>query len=103
MKYLFTIHPEARQEVLDTIKYLKQHRTGYGNLFNLRVDDAIDKILTHPSRYPEIHKGSRRHRILLGKPFHKTHSIYYDFDGNFVRIISVFNNSRSETLWQERK
>jgi len=103
MKYLFTIHPEARLEVLHEISYLKPRQSGYGDLFNLRVDEAIGKILEHPTRYEEMIKGRGRYRILLDKPFNKTHCIYYDFDGEMVHIISVFNNRRSDAVWKERE
>ena len=102
MKYFFTIHPEAREEVLKAIKYYEKGRKGYGGLFNLRVDEAIEQIISHPTRYQEVQKGKGRYRILLGKPFNKSYCIYYDFDGEMINIISVFNNSRNEKIWQER-
>ena len=103
MKYLFTIHPEARQEVLDAIAYLAEQREGYGDVFNLCVDEAISKILEHPTRYQAVNRQQGRYRVLLGKPFHRSYSIYYDFDGEMVRIISVFQHRRNEKIWRERE
>ncbi|MCB0845530.1 MAG: hypothetical protein KDE26_19910 [Bacteroidetes bacterium] len=103
MKHLFTIHPEARREVLEGIAYLEEQRPGYGNLFNEKVDEAISRILENPTRYPKANMEGTRHRILLDKPFHKTWSIFYDFDGEMVYIISVFNNRRSTQVWEERE
>lgn len=67
MKHLFTIHPEARQEVLDAIAYLAGQKEGYGDLFNLRVDEAISKILEHPTRYQEVIKRRARYRLATWK------------------------------------
>ena len=103
MNRLFTIHPKARQEVLDAITYLETQKEGYGDLFNLRVDEAISRILEHPTRYQEVSKGRGRYRLALGKPFHKSYSIYYDYDGEIVRIIAVFHHRRDGSIWQERK
>lgn len=103
MKYFFTIHPKAREEVLHSINYLDQQQTGYGDIFNLRVDEAIAKIISNPTRYQEVIRGKGRYRMILEKPFHKSYCIYYDFDGEMVRIISIFHNSRSDLIWKERE
>ena len=102
MKYNFVFHPAVRGEILDAMEYLGEQREGYDILFNLRVDEAITQIITTPTRWTKMESFRHRYRKLLTKPFDKSYSIYYDFDGEVIEILSVFNNRRDDTVWKER-
>lgn len=102
MTYQFVFHPAVRGEIIDTMTYLGEQREGYDMLFNLRVDEAITQIIANPTRWSKMDGFPRRYRKLLTKPFNKSYSIYYDFDGEIIEILSVFNNRRDDTIWKER-
>ncbi len=103
MAYPFTLHPLARREALLEIDFLEEQRTGYGNLFNEVLDQTLGLLLKHPTRYPKVSQDSTWRKMLMGKPFHKSHSIYFEFDGEIIRIISIFNNRRDPSIWINRQ
>lgn len=102
MSYPYAFHPKAEKELFEAIDYLDNQRVGYGALLAEHAADIFDQITDYPERFPLILKDSNRRRALLAKPFDKAYSVYFDFDGESILIISFFNNRRDPGKWQER-
>lgn len=103
MSYPFDVHPLAEDELFAEIDYLERKREGYGALLADVAAQTLDSITETPERFPLVFPDSGRRRALLGKPFQKTYSIYFDFDQERVLIVSFFNNRRDPNTWQSRR
>ncbi|MFK7926256.1 MAG: hypothetical protein AB8H47_30180 [Bacteroidia bacterium] len=102
MSYPYAFHPIAEKELFEAIDYLDDQREGYGALLAEAAANILDQIIEKPKRFPIASPNSPRRRAILPKPFNKTYSIYFDFDGETILIASFFNNSRDPKSWQNR-
>ncbi|MEO1217604.1 MAG: hypothetical protein AAFY45_29015 [Bacteroidota bacterium] len=102
MSHPYEFHPEAEKELFNAIDYLDEKREGYGALLAEAAANILDQIIEKPKRFPIASPNSPRRRAILPKPFNKTYSIYFDFDGESILIVSFFNNSRAPGVWGER-
>lgn len=102
MSYPYVFHPQAEEELFDAIDYLDNQRAGYGALLAERAADVFDQITDHPERFPIVLKDSKRRKALLAKPFDKSYSVYFDFDGASILFVSFFNNRRDPGAWRKR-
>ncbi|MEZ4685101.1 MAG: type II toxin-antitoxin system RelE/ParE family toxin [Bacteroidia bacterium] len=103
MSYPFDFHPKVEKELFEAIGYLDAQREGYGALLADETANTIEQIANHPTLFPLISDSKTRRRALLGKPFHKSYSIYFEFDGNQILILCFFNNWKDPRAWQERE
>jgi len=102
MGYSYTFHPKAEEELFDAIDYLDNQRAGYGALLAEVAADLFDQITEYPERFPIVQASAGRRRAMLTKPFDKSYSVYFDFDGTEILIVSFFNNRRNPSIWKER-
>lgn len=93
----------AEEELFDAIDYLDSQREGYGALLAESAANTLDQISANPQKFPIVSPTSQRWRALLPKPFHRTYSIYFDFDGQRILIACFFNNRRNPSMWQDRE
>lgn len=93
---------EAFEEAAEQAAYLEGARTGYGNKFFDALKVVREKISERPNSYSSPTERPDLHRISMPKPFNKSHSVCYSFDGNTVLIECVFPNKRDPRIWQER-
>ena len=103
MSFPYNFHPKAEEELFKAIDDLDSQREGYGTLLAEAAANILDQITEKPKRFPIASSNSQRRRAILPKPFHKTYSIYFDFDGESILITSFFHNRRDPGIWQERK
>ncbi|MEM6801254.1 MAG: hypothetical protein AAF696_07605 [Bacteroidota bacterium] len=93
---------EALAEASEQAAYLEDARTGYGNKFLDALKVVREKISQRPDSYASPLQRPDLHRISMPKPFNKSHSVYYSFDGKKVLIECIFPNKRDPRIWQER-
>jgi len=103
MPYPIEFDDRARAEARKQAVYLEKQRPDYGRKFREVLQATIQSISEYPDRYASTIARPDLQVIRLGNPFHKTHSVYYKFDGKIVRVLCVFPNSRSEEIWQNRQ
>ncbi len=60
-------------------------------------DEAVEVVRRNPEMYPKVHFQKRR-AIVRRFPY----CIYYEFEENELRILSVFHSSRNPETWQSR-
>ena len=102
MAFPYEFHPLAEKELFEAIESLDDQRQGYGALLAESAANTLDQIIDNPERFPVASIATLRRRALLPKPFHKTFTIYFDFDGESILIACFFNNRRDPKTWQER-
>ncbi len=102
MSFPYDFHPKAEKELFEAINFLEEQREGYGALLAEATANLLDQIINNPKQFPNTIQADQRRRAALFKPFHKTYSIYFDFNGSEVVIISFFNNRRDPSEWQDR-
>lgn len=93
---------EARTDILEHIIYLEKNRPGYGYKFDEALYHIEDLLSNHPDRYPAALEHPNFQCIRFPKPFDKSHSVFYKFDSEIVRIVCVFYNGRSPHIWRNR-
>lgn len=103
MNYPVVFSTLAEQELMDQLTYLEDKKQGQARTFSQALRRILEEVGNNPERYaPTIVRPDLR-CIRFPKPFQKSHSIYYHFDGQRVRILCISPNKRSEKIWQGRK
>lgn len=54
------IRPEAEQDVTESFEWYEERVPGLGSRFIAAVDDAIEHVRQHPTRYPITYRGIRQ-------------------------------------------
>jgi plasmid stabilization system protein ParE len=102
VKYPFDFFEAALADAEDAIASLDEQRPGYGRKFYDALYQIIQSICEKPKSFPKTQIRPDLRKALLPKPFQKTYSVVYLFDGETVYIVSVFHNSRDPRVWQNR-
>ena len=72
-------------------------RAGWGDEFLTAVQSALDIIVTHPTRYPAIHRNTRRalvHRF--------PYQIFYRVYDDIVVVVACMHGRRDPLRWKSR-
>ena len=93
----FFFHPEAYQELIESVKYYEVQKSGLGQRFLDTVIDAIQRIRTHPLLYHQIDNGCRQCRI----PWFP-YGVIYRIKDNRIEIIAVMHLHRQPGYWRGR-
>lgn len=88
---------EARQGLLDEIRYHEDQRTGTGRRFRLAVDAALQLIRHFPSGGAPGPAGTRRSKV-KGFPF----TIVYRDEAEAVVVFAVAPDRRQPGYWLVR-
>jgi toxin ParE1/3/4 len=91
-------HPAAMQEYFDAAVYYESCRTGLGDIFIERVEDAIAQILDAPVRWSKIEDDVRR---CLTRKF--PYAILYTVEFDSIFILAVMHCSRAPGYWRSRR
>jgi len=102
MSYQVIFSSKATKEAEEQALYLDEQRPGYGHKFLEGLKSVSESLSKQPTTYPTTIPRPDLRRVNMPKPFNKSHSIYYHFDGGIIRILCVFTNRRSEKIWQRR-
>lgn len=93
---------KAGEEAIEQAIDLEAAREGYGELFKQALRSVVDQLSNRPELYPATIPRPDIRVVRMPKPFGKSHSVYYKFDGEVVRILCVFPNRRDPGIWQGR-
>lgn len=102
MRFLVKFTTAASKEAAHQAAYLEEQRLGYGYKFLALLKQTEKRLSQNPELYPTTPARMSLRYIRMPKPFHKSHTIFYRFDGQEVVVVCVFNNSQSEKYWQDR-
>ncbi|HSG40364.1 MAG TPA: type II toxin-antitoxin system RelE/ParE family toxin [Thermoanaerobaculia bacterium] len=98
MSLTFSFAPEAREELLETIRYYESESTGLGAAFLASVNEGIQQILTFPESAPVL-RGKVRSKTLRRFPY----SLLYSIQEEDIRIVAVMSQKRRPFYWRGRK
>ena len=87
----------AQAEIDEAIDYYNERQTGLGDELSALVDEAIGRILRHPSRAPRLSANVRRLRV--GRfPY----GILYQVRSEEILIVAFMHLRRDPLYWQSR-
>lgn len=98
MSRTFSFAPEAREELLDAIRYYESESPGLGASFLGAVDDAVDQLLEFPESAPAVYRKVRC-KVLDRFPY----NLLYSLRRQEIRILAVMNQKRRPMYWRGRK
>lgn len=95
MKY--SLHPDAKQELLEAIIYYEEHQAGLGLQFAKEVYSTIQRIIHLPTAWSKFSKNTRR---CLTNRF--PYGVIYQIVKEEVLIIAIMQLNREPEYWKTR-
>src|SRR4051794_1816657 len=92
------LHAEAEAEVAEAFLYFERERAGLGIEFVRAVDEAINRILAGPERWPVIRGDIRRcltHKFKYG--------VVYRLRAGDLHVLAVGDLRRKPHYWWKRQ
>jgi toxin ParE1/3/4 len=96
MKYF--LHPQAKEELEQTIIFYKKQQAGLEKRFIEAVEDAINRVCRNPLLYRKIDDDVRKCRLL-----HFPYAIIFRINTAQLEIIAVMHLRKQPNYWQSRK
>ena len=90
-------HPEARAEMSESFDFYEARLNGLGLRFLSAVEQAVERISTHPKVGAPL-RGEFRKRIIPGFPYNIIYRVWEDH----IYLIAVAHQSRRPGYWRER-
>ena len=91
------VRPAAAADIDEAFLWYERKRPGLGEQFLETVHTAVETIAAHPSRYPVIHRNTRR---LLLRRF--PYAIYYRVYDDVIIVVACMHGRRSPKRWRQR-
>ena len=103
--YYLSFHPDLWPEAREQRDYFEEHRPGYGKRFLDDFREICNRIRENPERFPvALERPDLRYTLFpTNSPFHRTHKVFFHFDGETALIVCLFPNRRDQKIWQERE
>lgn len=92
-----TVRSEAAADIGEAFLWYERQRAGLGDEFLAAVQSAVGDVAAHPTRYPVIHRDTRRalvHRFPYG--------IFYRVYGEVVVVVACLHGRRDPRRWGSR-
>lgn len=93
----YKFHPEALEEINDSISFYEDKQAGLGGRFLEALDDAIWRIRRNPLLYRKIDDEIRKCR-LLRFPY----GIIFRVKNGKIEIVAVMHLKRKPGYWEIR-
>jgi len=87
----------AEEEMLEAAFYYEQQSKGLGQDSLRKVQNAVDEIVQHPTRWPKV-RGNIRRRMIHRFPY----AVLYEDQPQEILIIAVMHLRRHPAYWIER-
>jgi len=88
----------AAADLLAAHDWYEQRAAGLGQDFVRAVDASLALAVRQPELFPPVHRGLRR---LLPRRF--PYAIYYQFDGDTLRVVAILHTAMSLKRLEERR
>ena len=95
MKYF--LHPQAKEELEQTILFYKKQQAGLEKRFIEAAEDSINRVCRNPLLYRKI-DDARKCRLL-----HFPYAIVFRIKPAQIEIIAVMHFRKQPNYWQSRK
>ncbi|MGZ8918445.1 MAG: type II toxin-antitoxin system RelE/ParE family toxin [Methylobacter sp.] len=94
----FCLHPQAQEELEQTVLFYKKQQVGLEKRFIEAVEDAINRACRNPMLYRKINENVRKCRLL-----HFPYAIIFRVTPERIEIIAVMHLRKQPHYWQSRK
>jgi plasmid stabilization system protein ParE len=94
----FFLHPQAQEELEQSIIFYKKQQAGLENRFIEAAEDAINKVCRNPLLYRKVDDDVRKCRLL-----HFPYAIIFRPRPSQIEIIAVMHLRKQPNYWQLRK
>jgi plasmid stabilization system protein ParE len=94
----FFLHPQAKEELEQTILFYKKQQAGLEKRFIEALEDAINRVCRNPLLYRKIDDDSRKCRLL-----HFPYAIVFRAKSAQLEIIAIMHLRKQPNYWQSRK
>ncbi len=93
----FTFHPEAQNELYQTVDFYEERQKNLGLEFLVEVYSSIQRIIEFPAAFPILSKNTRK--CLTNRfPF----ALIYQIKQDAIFIVAITHLSRKPGYWKER-
>ena len=91
------LRPAAAADIEEAFLWYERQRAGLGDEFLAAVQSAFDEIVAHPTRYPVIHRNTRR--VLVHRfPY----QLFYRVYDEAVVVVTCMHGRRDPIRWKSR-
>jgi hypothetical protein len=98
---MIRFHPKARKEAFAALDYYEIQKMGLGARFLLEIEEALDRLQSHPNAWPVTTTNKKRaFRRCLLKSF--PYGLIYKTDKDLIAVIAVMHLSRKPGYWRQR-
>ncbi|MDP2387505.1 MAG: type II toxin-antitoxin system RelE/ParE family toxin [Bacteroidota bacterium] len=94
----YSFHPEAEQELIESVNYYNDCEPGLGHDFSIEVYAAICRVIAQPKAWQILRHGVRR-SLVSRFPY----GVLYYIEKNEIVILAVMHLSRKPNYWKKRK
>lgn len=94
----FFLHPQAKEELEQTILFYKKQQAGLEKRFIEALEDAVNRACRNPLLYRKIDYDSRKCRLL-----HFPYAIVFRAKSAQLEIIAIMHLRKQPNYWQSRK
>lgn len=95
--FQISIHEEALEEALAAANWYRERSPRAAQRFGSELNQAIDKILTAPHRWPQETNGTRKLKLPCF-PF----LVIYRESRNTIQVLAVAHGRRRPGYWKTR-
>ncbi|MBI1956613.1 MAG: type II toxin-antitoxin system RelE/ParE family toxin [Acidobacteria bacterium] len=92
------LRPAATADIEEAFLWYERQRPGLGEEFLAAVQSALDDIVTYPTRYPVIHRNTRR-ALLWRFPY----AIFCRAYEEVVVVVACMHGRRNPIRWRSRR
>ncbi len=91
------IRPAAAADIDEAFLWYERQQAGLGDEFLTAVQSALENVVAHPSRYPVVHRETRR--VLVHRfPYR----IFYRVYGELVVVVACMHGRRDPRRWRSQ-
>lgn len=94
----FFLHPQAREELEQAVKFYESQHAGLEKRFVEAIDDAINRVCRNPLIYRKIDESARKCRLL-----HFPYAVIFRLESEQIQIIAIMHLRREPDYWKNRK
>jgi plasmid stabilization system protein ParE len=98
MSYTLSIQVDAQEDLREAWAYYESQQTGLGQQFMSAFLECALQIEGNPFLFQKVYKQKRRAVV---RPF--GYNVFYEVEGDSVRVSAIMHGSRDSQRWQKRK
>jgi plasmid stabilization system protein ParE len=89
--------PQALEDARAARRWYEEQKPGLGARFSEAIDDAIERIASHPQSFRALH-GDIRRAVVRQFPY----GVYFRTHGSELVVIAIMHGRRHPRRWRSR-